>query len=61
MEDKQKDFMKLKEVLNRIPKGEYTPKQLGTLFQQYYEKYLAKPAVEKTAEKDPELTGNLFD
>ena len=36
----RRDFLKLKEVLRRIPSGDFTPAQLGKLFQQYHDKHL---------------------
>lgn len=39
-EERKKDFQKLKEVLRLIPKGKFTPQQLGTLMEQYAKKHL---------------------
>ena len=62
MSDEQKlDFLKLKEVLKRIP-AEYTPQQLGSLMAQYGKKWLNAPThivVSEPVNKYGDLDGEL--
>jgi hypothetical protein len=64
MTDQELDFRKLKEVLRRIPNGEFTPAQLGKLMSDYHKKYYpysSSPVATKPKEEIiEEFNGGLF-
>ena len=57
MEERTQDFKKLKEVLKRIPKGEFTPKDLGVLLGQYARKYDLAVSVDRYKDLNQPLNG----